>query len=362
MTAQDPDNSNIQQSGATTTQEPLGFDDFDESELVEEFGDYKSLDDDDDRLSSSSFPSMKDSSSLTPKERRILEMRLEARIEAIIFASQKPLKASEVLEIMGDPSVTERDVEKSLEDLVEFYESRSGGFRLHYLKRLGYQFQTSDDAAAIMERMFASRPRPISRAALETLAIIAYRQPVTRAEVEFIRGVDAGSIFKTLLERDLIKCTGRKEIVGRPMLFGTTDEFLKVFNLSSVKDLPSLESFQPSRELVQGARERLAEGHDDLVDVETYISEQMGESAQSRELDEADDRTDHSSVLAEGALPVESPDSSARALQGASGKFYPSAQATDAAPTSELDDQPGSGDLSMILDTSVRRVDAGKTD
>jgi segregation and condensation protein B len=124
-----------------------------------------------------------------------------------------------------------------------------------------------------MERMFASRPRPISRAALETLAIIAYRQPVTRAEVEFIRGVDAGSIFKTLLERDLIKCTGRKEIVGRPMLFGTTDNFLTVFNLSSIKDLPPLESFQPSREMVQGAMEKLEGQQDELVDVEEYIAD-----------------------------------------------------------------------------------------
>ncbi len=209
-----------------------------------------------------------------PKERQLASMRLEAKVEAIIFASQKPLKASEVLEILGDPTVAEADIQITLDQLVSQYEDRCGGFRLHYLKRMGYQFQTSESAGAIMERMFASRPRPISRAALETLAIIAYRQPVTRAEVEFIRGVDAGSIFKTLLERDLIKCVGRKEIVGRPMLFGTTDQFLTVFNLSSIKDLPSLESFQPSREMVQGAMARIEGGSaDDLVDVEEYIAD-----------------------------------------------------------------------------------------
>jgi len=135
-----------------------------------------------------------------------------------------------------------------------------------------------------MEKMFASRPRPISRAALETLSIIAYRQPVTRAEVEFIRGVDAGSIFKTLLERDLVKCVGRKEIVGRPMLFGTSDEFLKVFNLSSIKDLPPLESFQPSREMVQGAMERI-EGQDELVDVEEYIADNTSDGYEGDELE-----------------------------------------------------------------------------
>lgn len=208
----------------------------------------------------------------TPKERLLVELRLEAKVEAVLFASQKPLKTTEILELLHDGAVREKDVQTTLDQLVEFYDRRCGGFKLRYLKRLGYQFQTVQEAGHIMERMFASRPRPISRAALETLAIIAYRQPATRAEVEFIRGVDAGSIFKTLLERELIKCVGRKDIVGRPMMFGTTDEFLKVFNLSSIKDLPPLESFQPSREMVQGALEKLEEG-ESPVDVEEYIAE-----------------------------------------------------------------------------------------
>ena len=360
MTNHDQDNPNPDKPGATLAQGTLGFDDVDESDLVEEFGDYQSLDDDDDRPIATSFPTSADSSELTPKERRMLEMRLEARIEAIVFASQKPLKPSEILEIMGDPSVSEKDIEKSLEDLVEFYESRAGGFRLHYLKRLGYQFQTSDDAAAIMERMFASRPRPISRAALETLAIIAYRQPVTRAEVEFIRGVDAGSIFKTLLERDLIKCTGRKEIVGRPMLFGTTDEFLKVFNLSSVKDLPPLESFQPSRELVQGARERLAEGQDDLVDVESYIAEQMGESVSSSEEDERDAQAN---ALQEPAdvFSEESSEGSVRAVQGATVKSDPADHEVDQHGETPLTSAAPESESPLISDDSVLDIDADES-
>lgn len=250
----------------------------DHSELLDEFGDYDSLDEEHvgDRHERAGASADAAAALETPKERRLASMRLEARVESIVFASNKPLKAAEILDTIHDPSVTEEDVQVTLDYLVEFYAERNGGFRLHYLKRLGYQFQTADAAAAIMERMFASRPRPISRAALETLAIIAYRQPVTRAEVEFIRGVDAGSIFKTLLERDLIKCVGRKEIIGRPMIFGTTDDFLKVFNLSSVKDLPPLESFQPNREAMQGAMDRLGENAgqgEDLVDVEQYIAD-----------------------------------------------------------------------------------------
>lgn len=249
----------------------------DPSELVDEFGDYDSLEDEhpEDEAAARAGATADAQSQTTPKERKAANMRLEARVESVVFAANKPLKAPEVLDLLGDPTLTEEDVQTTLDQLVEHYEERGGGFRLHYLKRLGYQFQTADAAASIMERMFASRPRPISRAALETLAIIAYRQPVTRAEVEFIRGVDAGSIFKTLLERDLIKCTGRKEIIGRPMLFGTTDDFLKVFNLSSVKDLPPLESFQPNREVMQGAMDRIDENAqgEDLVDVEQYIAD-----------------------------------------------------------------------------------------
>jgi segregation and condensation protein B len=212
----------------------------------------------------------------TPKARLLEAMRLEAKVEAVIFASQKPLKVAEIVEILGDATIKEDDVQATLDHLVDFYEGRNGGFKLHYLKRLGYQFQTVQDAGAVMERMFATRPRPISRAALETLTIIAYRQPVTRAEVEFIRGVDTGSIFKTLLERSLVRCVGRKEVVGRPMLFGTTDEFLKVFNLSSIKDLPPLEAFQPSRETMQGAMSKI-DGEEGPVDIEQYIADNTAE-------------------------------------------------------------------------------------
>ncbi len=257
---------------AATENDPLVLgEEIDPAEALGEFADYDHHENDDDHPE----PAVEGDGRETPKERALANMRLEARVESIIFASNKPLKAAELVELVSDKAVTEEHVQDCLDNLVDFYAERQGGFRLHYLKRMGYQFQTADQAAAIMERMFASRPRPISRAALETLAIIAYRQPCTRAEVEFIRGVDAGSIFKTLLERGLIKCTGRKEIIGRPMLFGTNDEFLKVFNLSSIKDLPPLEAFQPSRDVMQGAMDRIDEGGDDgeLVDVEQYIAD-----------------------------------------------------------------------------------------
>lgn len=332
-------------------------------EAMAEFDEYDSLEDDDVQDPNAELAPLgpSDQSALTtPKERRLADMRLEAKIEAIVFASQKPLRPQEVQELLHDPTVTVEDVQTTLDQLCEFYEDRAGGFKLLHLKRLGYQFQTSDSAGPIMERMFASRPRPISRAALETLAIIAYRQPCTRAEIEFIRGVDAGSIFKTLLERELIKCVGRKEIVGRPMLFGTTDQFLTVFNLSSIKDLPSLESFQPARDMVQGAMERI-EGAVDLVDVEQYIADntdrEYEEGAEGESLPPLPESAQTESP--ETADIAESDNAPAREIQGATAKdespemgaLTPEEEAHGTDEDSEVavpardSKSPGSGDL-----------------
>jgi segregation and condensation protein B len=202
------------------------------------------------------------------------ELRLEAQIEAVVFASPKPMRTTEIFDLLQAPGVSLNDIQQALDGLVETYRDRAGGFHLRYIKRMGYQFQTVPAAARIMERQFAARPRPISRAAMETLAIIAYRQPVTRADVEFIRGVDAGSIMKGLLERNLITCVGRKEIAGRPMMFGTTDEFLKVFQIGSVKDLPPLESFQPPAEVLEGAMDKLTGESGEPVDIEDFIGDE----------------------------------------------------------------------------------------
>jgi hypothetical protein len=104
------------------------------------------------------------------------------------------------------------------------------------------------------------------------LSIIAYRQPVTRADVEYIRGVDAGNIIKNLMDRNLVACVGRKEDAGRPMVFGTTDEFLKIFRINSLNDLPPLSSFQPAPDLIAQAQDMLAQ-REDMVDVEPYIAD-----------------------------------------------------------------------------------------
>ena len=146
-------------------------------------------------------------------------LNLKGQIEAAIFASPKPLKVTELIEIIGlEEDQPSSEIEALLEELEAEYRDRMGGFKLEYIKRQGYQFRTVQAAAPLMEKIFSHRPEPLSKAALETLAIIAYRQASYRADIGFVRGVNAGSIVKNLVERELIKCVGRKEVAGRPML------------------------------------------------------------------------------------------------------------------------------------------------
>jgi segregation and condensation protein B len=206
-------------------------------------------------------------------------LTLEGMVEAIVFASEKPIKSQEIHDIISSTYIDDPDVnyqvkhvDAVLDSLFREYEQRAGGFRLEYIRGEGYHFRTAPAVGDLMEAMFSNKPRPLSRAALETLSIIAYRQPVTRADIEFVRGVDAGSIIKNLLDRDLIVCVGRKEDSGRPMLFGTTNEFLKVFRVSSLDELPPLASFQPAAETVVKALDVLEKG-DLEVDVEEFIGD-----------------------------------------------------------------------------------------
>ncbi|MBF0440348.1 MAG: SMC-Scp complex subunit ScpB [Oligoflexales bacterium] len=216
-----------------------------------------------------------------PRQSRMLsfgyEMDLDLQVEAIIFASPKPVKAAEIFELLNDENqiYSIKEIEMALKRISRFFNQRNGGFILANEKGAGYQFQTISSVSKLMEKMFSTRPRPLSRAALETLAIIAYRQPSTRADVEYIRGVDSGSIIKNLLDRNLISCVGRKEDSGRPMLFGTTDDFLRVFKLNNISELPPLSSFQASREVMLKANMMIENNFE--VDVDEFISEGVRE-------------------------------------------------------------------------------------
>ena len=189
-------------------------------------------------------------------------LSLESKVEAIVFAAEKPIRAPEILEILlaDEEQHSLAEIEAALRYLIKMYQERNGGFVLEHIKGEGFRFQTVLAVSSLMERMFSTRPRPLSRAAFETLAIIAYKQPATRAEIESIRMVDAGSIIKNLMERGLICSKKRKEEAGRPMLFETTDEFLRAFKLRNIRELPPLAAFQPSLEILAQAKKPLEPG------------------------------------------------------------------------------------------------------
>ena len=167
----------------------------------------------------------------------VVASHLRGLIEALVFASDRPLSASDIAKAANAqrPQVLEL-----LKDIREFYEQR--GIRLMEVAG-GFVFRTAPSYGPFVRQVTERRPVKMTRAQLETLAIVAYRQPITRPEVDEIRGVDSGAVLKMLLERGILRIVGKRDEPGRPLLYGTTQAFLALFNLKSLKDLPSLREF-----------------------------------------------------------------------------------------------------------------------
>jgi len=171
----------------------------------------------------------------------IMEKPLELIIEALLFASSKPLSVQEIHRCL--PDVPAPDIRAALTGLQTTYDAMERSICLKEVAE-GYQIRTRSAYAPYVLRMLRSSPSRLSRAALETLAIIAYKQPIIRQEIEQFRGVDAGGILRTLLEKDLIRIMGRKTIPGRPLIYGTTKKFLEVFDLKDLESLPKLKELK----------------------------------------------------------------------------------------------------------------------
>lgn len=164
-------------------------------------------------------------------------------IEALIFSSDEPITDEEIIKaIRGidgeDVQISVEEIDQAVSELNTKYDEQ--GFAFHIMKiSKGYLFATRTEYAKYVGYLSSEKSkRRLSQAALETLAIIAYKQPVTKPELESIRGVNSDYILSTLLEKNLIAITGRAETIGRPLLYGTTDEFLKYFGLYKLSDLP----------------------------------------------------------------------------------------------------------------------------
>ena len=163
-------------------------------------------------------------------------------LEGIFFISDSSIRLETLVEILP-----ESNREEILEGIVRIkteYEDGSKGMELVEIAG-GYQFRTKPRWAEWINRLKKAKTVKLSRSALETLAIIAYRQPIIRPAIEEIRGVDSGWVLRTLLEKGLVKMMGRKDLPGRPMIYGTTRTFLEVFSLNTLADLPTLKEVQP---------------------------------------------------------------------------------------------------------------------
>jgi segregation and condensation protein B len=175
---------------------------------------------------------------------------LQGLIEALLFSSDRPMPAKELARAAG---IDRRRADELVAALRRRYES--GGLGIEEVAG-GYVMRSSPRYSSYIQKLLALRPVRLSRAQLETLAIVAYRQPVTKPEVDDIRGVDSGQVLKGLLERELLKIVGKKDEPGRPMLYGTTTAFLELLNLQSLKDLPTLREYT---ELSEESRRKFEE-------------------------------------------------------------------------------------------------------
>ncbi|MGD9077663.1 MAG: SMC-Scp complex subunit ScpB [Desulfobacteraceae bacterium] len=166
---------------------------------------------------------------------------LKLIVEAMLYAAEKPLSAREIHSIIPDAKLP--DIKSALKVLQYEYEAMGRSFTLREVAN-GYQFRSRSTYGAYIMKMLQRSPNRLSKASMETLAIIAYKQPILRQEVERLRGVDVGGILRALLEKDLIRVMGRKNLPGRPLIYGTTKKFLEVFDLKDLESLPKLKEFK----------------------------------------------------------------------------------------------------------------------
>jgi segregation and condensation protein B len=162
---------------------------------------------------------------------------VRAIVEALIFASDTPLSAERLKDILGE--MDRKAILEILQDIELEYRQRCGGLCLMEVAG-GYQFRTKTEYAPWIKKLRGIRPVSLSPAAMETLSVVAYRQPVTRQEIEKIRGVDVSGSLKGLLEKKLIRIVGRKNVPGKPIMYGSTKRFLEVFDLKDLSELPTL--------------------------------------------------------------------------------------------------------------------------
>jgi segregation and condensation protein B len=237
--------------------------------------------------------------------------KLKNILEAVLLSADKPMKVPqlEALFEADEDRPTRDEIRKAIHELGEDYAER--GFELKQVAS-GFRLQVKQDFAPWVGRLWEDRPARYTRALLETLALITYRQPITRGEIEEVRGVSVSSnIIRTLLERDWIKVLGHKDVPGKPTLYGTTREFLDYFNLKSLDELPSLADI---KDLDQIYPELALEDAANTDESESDSTDEGGDTSESNSLDSGseaneeqatDDQDNVEAVDAEAEIEVD---------------------------------------------------------
>ncbi|MGK0269393.1 MAG: segregation and condensation protein B [Cocleimonas sp.] len=215
--------------------------------------------------------------------------KLKNVLEAILISADKPLAIEKLLGFFQEEDLVNRnDLKKALFDLQQSFTNQ--GFELIETAS-GYRFQTKEEYKQWVTQHWDEKPAKYSRALLETLALIVYRQPITRAEIEDIRGVAVSShIIKTLQERDWIRIVGHKEVPGRPSLLGTTRHFLDYFNLKSLDEMPSLSEIQDIDKLYPELNLKMQEELG-IIEQENTTEDKLDSSAMSETIVDSEEQT-----------------------------------------------------------------------
>ena len=215
--------------------------------------------------------------------------RLKSILASLLFAAGEPVSVARLAAVFDD--VPRASVQKALAAMAAEYAAENRGIVIDEVAG-GYQMRTPKDHAGYVRKLLAARPPRLSRPLMETVAIIAYRQPITRPEIEHLRGVDTGGVLETLLEKRIIKIAGRKDAPGRPIIYETTAEFLELFGLKDLEGLPDLSEFREIERAVEQANVGPVEG----IETHPEDSAPQGESDETAEPGRAtpdDDKTSH---------------------------------------------------------------------
>jgi segregation and condensation protein B len=210
---------------------------------------------------------------------------IKAVIEALILASETPLVLEKICIILS--GVEKSEIKEALGKLVSEYNERQGGIYLQEVAG-GFQFRTRPELSTWVKKLKSAKPHSLSPQAMETLAIVAYKQPIVKSEIESIRGVDVGGPLKNLLDKKLVRIVGRKDVPGKPIIYGTTKKFLEVFNLKDLLDLPNL------RELKELSQQQ------ELMELETVEQDLVDQEFEEQEIKEekiAEEKNEDSSDL-----------------------------------------------------------------